>query len=487
MHGGFIWDWQDKGIRKKGADGKEFWAYGGDYGDNPNDETMVLNGLVMPDRTPHPALEEVKKVYQYIKVEPVDLPGGRLRVGNKNLFRDLSYASGSWEVQENGAVVAKGDLPRLTAPAGQSQDVSLPLPHPTLAPGAEYFLNVRFRLQTAALWAPAGYEVAFDQFQLPYKGAPPGAPEAVIPALHTRGSLDTAEVYNQRFSARFSRQSGSLESYVWDGMELIAGGLVPNYWRSETDNDRGNGMGRRQAVWHDAGADRRVTSFHVETVSPALVRISVEEALPAGNSIQRIVYSVYGNGFVDVESVLQPEGSLPDLPRVGLQFQIPGEFRTVTWYGRGPEENYWDRSAAAAVGRYSASIDKMWFPYPRPQETGNRTDVRWATFTNAQGIGWKVTGLPTFYFSAWPFRPAEIDDCAPTAPRRHPSEIVLSKDITVNIDYRQMGIGGDDGWGARPHAEYTLPANKEYRYKFRLEPTWGGPPGLPSSSGHAVR
>ena len=178
-----------------------------------------------------------------------------------------------------------------------------------------------------------------------------------------------------------------------------------------------------------------------------------------------------GDGAVDVQSILQPGGALPDLPRVGLQFRIPGEFRNVAWYGRGPQESYWDRDTAAAVGRYSAPIEEMWFPYPRPQETGNRTDVRWATFTDARGTGWKVTGEPTFYFSAWPFRPEEIDHFGPSVPgHRHPSEIAFSSDITVNIDYRQMGIGGDDGWGARPHTEYTLPANREYRYQFRMEP-----------------
>ena len=472
MHGGFIWDWQDKGIRKKGADGKEFWAYGGDYGDKPNDESMVLNGLVLPDRTPHPALEEVKKVYQNIKVEPVDLLHGKLRVRNKNIFRNLSYVRGSWEMQENGLTIDRGGLPPLTAAAGQVQEVTLAIQQPRLTPGAEYFLKVTFRLAAANRWAPAGYAVAFDQFPLPYPAPPVAGPDAgAMPVLRVTQSDSGVQLSNGRFTAKIGKNSGSLESYVQDGKELVAGPLVPNYWRSETDNDRGNGMARRQAVWHDAGVNRKVTGFQVETVSPRLTKVTVETALPAGSSVQRIAYSVYGNGSVEVESVLTPGGNLPDLPRIGLQMQIPGEFRTVAWYGRGPEESYWDRNTAAAVGRYSASIDKMWFPYPRPQETGNRTDVRWATFTNAQGIGWKVTGLPTFYFSAWPFRMTEIDHFASSAPgHRHPSEIVFSKDITVNLDYRQMGIGGDDGWGARPHAEYTLPANKEYRYKFRLEP-----------------
>jgi beta-galactosidase len=471
MHGGFIWDWQDKGIRKKGPDGKEFWAYGGDYGDKPNDESMVLNGLVLPDRTPHPALAEVKKVYQNIKVEPVDLLHGKLRVRNKNIFRNLSYVRGAWELQENGMTIGRGDLPPLTASAGQVQEVSLPIQQPRLTPGAEYFLNLTFRLADATRWAPAGYPVAFDQLPIPYPAPPAAAPQVdSTPTLQVDQTDSGLQLSNGRFTAKIDKKSGSLESYVQNGKALIAGPLIPNYWRSETDNDRGNGMARRQAVWHDAGANRKVTGFQVETVSPHLTRVTVEAALPAGSSTQRIVYSVYGNGSIEVESVLTPAGNLPDVPRIGLQMQIPGEFRTVSWYGRGPEENYWDRNTAAFVGRYSLPIDKMWFPYPRPQETGNRTDVRWATFTNAQGAGWKVAGLPTFYFSAWPFRPEEIDHFGPNAGHRHPSEIASSKDITVNLDYRQMGIGGDDGWGARPHLQYTLPANQEYRYKIRLEP-----------------
>jgi beta-galactosidase len=471
MHGGFIWDWQDKGIRKKDANGKEFWAYGGDYGDKPNDETQVLNGIVGPDRSPHPALAEVKKVYQNIKVEPVDLLTGKLRVRNKQVFRDLSFLRGAWEMEENGVRIAGGDLPPLRAAAGAVQEIALPMVQPKLVPGAEYHLKILFRLAAAAAWAPVGYVVAFDQLPLPYPVPP--APEPRISAMATLRVTESdagIELSNGRFTARVGKKSGSLESYIDNGKEMIAGPLIPYFWRSETDNDRGNGMARRHGVWHDAGVNRKVTGFRVETVSPQLSRVTVDLSLPAGSSTQRVVYSVYGSGSVEVESALSPGGSLPDLPRIGLEMQIPGEFRNVTWYGRGPQENYWDRNTAAAVGRYSAPVDKMWFPYPRPQETGNRTDVRWATFTNPRGAGWKITGLPTFYFSAWPFRAEEIDHFAPNAGHRHPTEIAFSKDITVNVDYRQMGLGGDDGWGARPHAEYTLPANKEYRYKFRLDP-----------------
>lgn len=472
LHGGFIWDWQDKGIRKKDANGKEFWAYGGDYGDKPNDETQVLNGIVASDRSPHPALEEVKKVYQYIKAEPADLAAGRIRVRNKNLFRDLSYAHGSWVLEENGVAIQKGELPPLTAQAGQAQEVTLAVKEPNLVPGTEYFLKVSFLLAAAASWAPAGFPVAFDQLAMPYKvPRAPGLDTAAMPSLRVSESSAGAEISNGRFTARFGKSSGSLESYVLDGKEMIAGPLAPNYWRSETDNDRGNGMARRQGVWHDAGAKRSVTSMIIESVSTKLARVVVDASLPAGDSKQRIVYSVYGNGAMEVECVLQAAQGQPDLPRVGLQFRIPGEFRSVSWFGRGPQESFWDRNTSAALGLYSSRVDDMWYPYPRPQETGNRTDSRWAAFSNAQGLGWRITGLPTFDFSAWPFRPEEIDHFAPSVPgRKHPTEIVFSDDITVNVDYRQMGIGGDDGWGARPHTEYTLPAAREYRYKFRMEP-----------------
>jgi len=467
LHGGFIWDWQDKAIRKRDANGKEFFAYGGDFGDKPNDDDMCANGIVSADRTPHPALAEVKKVYQNIAVEPVDLARGEIRVRNKHLFRDLSFVRGAWTMEENGVAIAHGDLPALTAPAGEAQEIALAIQQPALQPGAEYFLKIGFALAHDQLWAPAGYEVAYDQFQMPYVVPPARAPDVTaMPKLRMTESAAAFEISNGRFTARIGKRSGALESYVYQGKEMLAGALAPNYWRAETSDDRGQmpRMAVRQAVWHDAAGKRSVAAVHAGTLSPQLVKVTADADLPAGKSTQQYVYSIYGDGSIEVESTLHPAGELPDLPRIGTQFQIPGEFRKAEWYGRGPQENYWDRNTGAAVGRYTASVDDSWFPYVKPQETGNRTDVRWVTFTDAKGEGWRVTGMPTFYFSAWPFGMDGIEG------HRHPSEIVFSKDITVNIDYRQMGLGGDDGWGARPLPQFRLLADKEYRYKFRLQP-----------------
>ena len=272
----------------------------------------------------------------------------------------------------------------------------------------------------------------------------------------------------EHFTARFGKKSGALEAYEFDGRALLAGALAPNFWRPPTDNDRGNRMPERLRVWRDAGPRRAVNGVTAEQTSPQVVRVNALSTLPAGASSYRNTYTVSGDGSIEVESLLAPGAGLPVLPRFGVQLRVPGEFASVEWYGRGPQENYWDRNSGAAVGRYSMPVDELFFPYIEPQESGNRTDVRWVTFTDREGFGLRATGLPLLYFSAWHFPMDELER------RKHPSEIVRSDDITVNLDYRQMGVGGDNSWGAWPHREYQLPA-QPYQYKFRLEPVRGRP------------
>lgn len=472
-HGGFIWDWVDQGIRKKDTNGKEFWAYGGDFGDRPNDDNFCTNGLVLPDRTPHPGLAEVKKSYQSISVEPVDLMAGKIRVRNKYDFRDLSFVRGIWALEENGRIIQSGLVAFNQAVLpGETKEAVLEVARPPLVAGAEYFLTVEFPLAKDMPWAPKGHVVAWEQFKMPYEvprvtaGKPSGA------ALNALETHQTVTISNDRINLRFSKKSGSLESYTVAGKQLMTAALEPNYWRAPTDNDRGNRMPERQAIWREAAAKRTVTNVTAEQVAPDTIRVTAVASVPAANSMQRNVYTVHGDGSVEVETVF--DGDDPkavDIPRIGMQVRIPGEYRTVTWFGRGPQENYWDRNLAAAVGLYKNDVDKMWFPYIQPQETGNRTDVRWVTFTDKDGRGLKASGAPTIDFSAWPFRASELEqyDTPVRTGHTHPSEIVISDDITVNLDCRQMGVGGDDSWGARPHPEFTLPV-KHYEYRFRLEP-----------------
>ncbi|HJU54834.1 MAG TPA: glycoside hydrolase family 2 TIM barrel-domain containing protein [Pyrinomonadaceae bacterium] len=464
FQGGFIWDWVDQTFRKKMADGREMWAYGGDYGDKPNDGNGG-DGLVFADRRVQPELYEVKKVYQFIKVEPIDPAAGRVRVRNKYMFTDLSFVDGAWELAKNGTVVARGRLPRLRTPAGQAEEVTLGR-QPRLELGSEYFLKVTFTLAADTPWAKKGHVVAWDQFALPTRRVLVHN-KVDIAELNVNETADAVVLSGPHFLARIGKASGALEAYEVDGHPLLAGPLVPNYWRAPIDNDRGNQMAKRLGVWRTAAAERKVTQVSVERSRTYGARVTVEAALPPSGSRTRTVFTVYGSGVIEVESALTPAAGAPELPRVGMQMQIPGEFRTVEWYGRGPHETYWDRRTGAAVGLYKSTVDELWTPYVEPQENGNRTDVRWVKFTSASGVGIRATGLPEIYFSAWPFPMSELERA------KHSAEIQMSKDITVNLDYRQMGVGGDDSWGAEPHTEYRLPGNKTYQYKFRLEPVRG--------------
>lgn len=465
FHGGFIWDWVDQTFRKRTADGRDLWAYGGDYGDRPNDGNGG-DGLVFADRRVQPELEEVKKVYQFIKVEPVDLSNGRVRVRNKHLFADLSYAEGSWELTEDGVVVQRGRLPRLRIQAGQSEEVTLAVRRAAVnKSGAEYFLKVTFVLAADAPWAKRGHVVAWDQFALP------PAPLALIhtradaaPELTVNETADAVVLRGPRFHARVGKASGALEAYEYDGRPLIVGPLAPNYWRAPTDNDRGNQMLKRLGVWRTAAAERKVTNVSVERLAARAARVTAEATLAPAGSKTRTTFTVHSNGVIEVESVLTPAADAPELPRVGMQALIPGEFRHVEWYGRGPHETYRDRRTGAAVGIYRATVDELWTPYVEPQENGNRTDVRWVTFTNGAGAGLRAVGLGgTLNFSAWPFPMSELERA------KHSAEIRMSKEITVNLDYMQRGVGGDDSWGALPQEQYRIPAT-QHDYKFRLEP-----------------
>lgn len=464
FHGGFIWDWVDQGLRKKTTDGKEFWAYGGDYGDLPNDDNSCADGLVMPDRTPHPSLAEVKKVYQFIEVEPTDLRSGRVRIHNKYLFRDLSFVSGAWELTQNGVVIKHGNLPRIMAGAGQSEEVTLDSRQPPLTPGDEYHLKVSFALAADESWAKKGHVIAWNQFALPGMVQPLAQREAtVIPTVNLSETATEFVVTSKGFTARFGKQSGALESFESNGEQLIAGALIPNFWRAPTDNDRGNGMPKRLGVWRDAGINRKVTNVTAERLGNGAVKLVSNATLPAGNSKLTTTYTVTGDNRIEVEYSLSADEKQPELPRIGMQINLPGEFDKVGWFGRGPQENYWDRNTGAAIGIYNAKVDELFFPYIEPQETGNRTDTRWLTLTRNDGAGLKITGLPLIYFSASHYAAEELER------KKHPHELVRSKEIILNVDYKQMGVGGDNSWGALPHAEYLLPA-RLYTYKFRLEP-----------------
>ncbi|MBW8040419.1 MAG: DUF4981 domain-containing protein [Planctomycetes bacterium] len=464
--GGFIWDWADQGLRKKSPDGKEFWAYGGDFGDKPNDGNFCCNGLVQPDRKPNPSLYEVKKVYQRIHVVPVDIMARKFRVQNEYDFLNLDFTDISWELSADGHIIQNGTLPKLSLAPEAEGDMQIQFKKPRLQPGCEYWLKITFTLSADTSWAKRGHIVAWDQFQIPLDVPPAPIVELnTMPKLTLKQTSQKITVTGRGFELTFGKDSGALETFLFRKKQLVSLPLVPNFWRVPIDNDNGNGMPRRLGAWRKAGPNRTVKAVNAEQLKPQVVRITAEATIPVGaNSTYKTVYIVYGNGDIVVDAILTPVGNnLPDLPRFGMQMAIPAQFNTLTWFGRGPHETYWDRKTGAAIGLYSGPVNEHIHSYVRPQENGNKSDVRWMALTDRDGVGLIAVGMPTIDVSAWPFTMGDLEKA------RHVHELPQRDTITVNLDYKQMGVGGDDSWGARTHPEYTLPA-KPYRYSFRLTP-----------------
>ena len=466
LQGGSIWDWVDQGLRKKDANGKEFWAYGGDFGDIPNSGNFCCNGIVQPDRKPNPHMFEMKKVYQNITVHAEDLLNGKVKIQNKYFFIPTDFVETLWEVTENGEVIQKGSLGTVSVQPQETKVVTIPFEKPNPAPGNEYHLKLSFALNTNQPWGKKGYILAWDQFELPFKAeeSVPMASVDSMPAMTVCENVASLVIRGADFEITFDRAKGVLSDWSFKGTELVTSPLTPNFWRAPTDNDNGNGMPNRCGIWKNAAANSIVSEITVEQVNPQVVKISVNKQLDAEDSTLRTVYTIYGSGQVLISNTLTLGDDLPELPRIGMQMQMPGEFSTMQWFGRGPQESYWDRKTGYAVGLYKENIYKPEHVYVRPQENGNKTDVRWAAWTNKKGIGLVAVGQPLINSSAWPYTMEDMEKA------RHIHELPARDTITVNIDSMQTGLAGDNSWGARPHRQYTLWANQPYHWEVRLCP-----------------
>ena len=463
MQGGFIWDWVDQGIRVKAGD-KEYFAYGGDFGDVPNSNTFCLNGIVMADRRPNPSLHEVKKVYQHIKFEKADPKRGIFKIRNAYSFIDLSIFRVKWELAENGEVVREGEIGRLNTAPGLSAELEVPVDTGTLKSDCEYHIKIIFELTEDRPWAKAGHVVAWEQFQIPGHTAQTGVTSGDRPnPLELIDDPESYTVKGESFSARISKTSGALESYVHGGKELIVSPLVPNFWRPPTNNDRVSILWRPANRWKKAGPGRKVSDTKASKRDDGSIKIVTRASLKKGGANLTIIYTIHGDGEVAVEYEFYPGLSVGDIPRIGMQMAIPGEYSSMKYFGRGPHENYWDRKTGAAVGLYSTTVEDSNHPYTMPQENGNRTDVRWVAFTNERGEGLMAKGAPLLSVSAWPYSMEQI------AEARHTHELEPAGYITVNIDYRQMGVYGSVPVMDWPMKKYRL-RTERYNYKFSIKP-----------------
>lgn len=481
--GAFVWDWVDQALRvdvpaeyRTNTSARTFMAYGGWWEDKNgvrNDNDFNCNGLVSADRKPHPGLYAIKHVYRYLHTEPVDLKTGRIKVKNWHDFinpKDL--AAGAWEVRGDGAIVARGTLPVLDIEPRGEKEFQLALPRIEPKPGVEYWLNLSFRLKRDTAWAKAGHEVATDQFALPIAAPAPSTGLAVNVPLEIAERQDQVEFKGREFTLRFDRKEAVITGFRYRGVDLLQRGPRPDFWRAPTSNDRGaRKAGDNITIWRDAGPEWQPGSVSIERVNPGQARITVRASLPQVDASYTMSYNIFGTGDIVVECSYKPGAKKqPMMPRFGTELVLAPGLENIEWYGRGPHPTYIDRQFEP-VGVYRSTVDKEWIDYMRPQENGNKVDVRWVKLTNARGIGLMAVGAPTLSVGAKHYSKADLEHAAYTFQMRRHAEIFL------NLDWRQMGVGGIDSWsvnGAYPMTPYRIPGDREYSYSYRLKPTGPG-------------
>lgn len=506
LQGGCIWDWVDQGISVTTPNGEKYWAYGGDFGPEeapadssadsyqmaqfggivskkvPSDGNFCCNGIVNPNRDPNPQLYEVKKVYQNIGFKAVDLKKGDISLINKFRFTNLKQFKLVWQVEADGVKVGEGEIPTVDLPAMESTTVNIPATVKA-EPGKAYYLTVMAKSTQATDLVPEGHIVAYEQFALPVSvTAPLSVPTGKI---ELESASDKAVIKGENFAVAFDFVKGKISSLVYGGKEMLNenNGPEPNFWRAPTDNDFGNGQDIRCKVWRKAGADRMISGAKSEKVGDYQAKVTLTFNLPGLNgetvATYQSVYRVFGDGQIVVTNQYNAVAKdLPEIPRMGMNLQLAREFENVEYLGRGPHDNYWDRKTGSLVGLYMSKVKDMMWPYVRPQENGNRSDVSWAAWTNSDGNGLLFVGYQPLNISTHhnviedfesPVRTIGYKYNGIKVVNRHVNDVKERNLTSVNIDYLQMGVGGDDSWGARTHPQYTI-TGKTYSYSFAIKP-----------------
>lgn len=462
LMGGFIWDWVDQGIAKTDPDGTKWYAYGGDFGDTPNDGNFCINGIINPDRTPKPELYECKYVFQPISWTVNDLNQGKLFMKNRSNFTSLDDYEIQWSVSKYGRVIEHGTLGQIDLPPGETKVIKVPFTKPTGK--GEYWLRMSAHLKNDAGWEKAGFEVAKDQFRLP---------NSVFPTLTKSDSKGVVEVWkddanvltlgNKNFKVEFDKNSGYLTSYKVNGNELINSSLKPNFWRPSTDNDdRGWHVDQNLSDWQGIASSLKVSKFTKDENGSGFI---VHSILKNDSLSLDLTYTVTPDARVHVGYQVTIPKSLSEPLRIGMTTTSPNSFSNMAFYGKGKQENYTDRSKGAEVNVYSGKVSDFTFDYIRPQENGNHIGVRWLSLANSAKKGLLIVGDQPLSTSVWPYS-AEVLDKA-----EHMNDLKTAANNTLNIDLVQTGVGGRDSWSmhARPIDKYRL-LKKEYQYGFTLMP-----------------
>jgi len=478
LQGGFIWDWAEKSPEYVNKHGVPYFAYGRDlHPTMPTDGNFLNTGLVNPKREPNPSLFEVKKVYQPIKFYAIDALNGKFEVQNKFFFKDLADYTFVWEILEDGLKVKNGYIPDLNANAQQKAAFGIDLRGINFNPEKEYFITISALQSTQNEIIPNGCEIAWDQFLI----------KPVIKLIEKRTNiglnlLDSKEeitISGVDFKVVFDKKTMLLNQYYDKEKPMLLGSLTPNFWRSPTDPDLGNKMFEWAAVWKNTWNNVKLQNYTVEKTEQGY-QINADFLSEKPNVSYSIIYLINSKGEINVDFSFDPiDKNLPDIPRLGFQVRVSDEFKYMKWYGKGPHETYWDRQTSGKMGVYAGKVWDQMHQYIRPQETGNKTNVRWVSLENNNGRGLMAFDDEPLSTSAWQLVPEDLDFVPDPRgavsssglvpiPSKHAADLVPAHFITWNIDYRQMGLGGDTSWGRPVHEEYTIPA-KKYQYGFTLK------------------
>ncbi|HEY3437860.1 MAG TPA: glycoside hydrolase family 2 TIM barrel-domain containing protein, partial [Actinotalea sp.] len=466
FQGGFIWDFADQAVRLTDRWGKEYLGYGGDSGEAPSDYDFSANGIVFADRSPTPKVQEVRYLYQPFRIA---ISHDEIEVDNRNLFTGTSHLACVVTLRREGTVVAEAEIDTDVPPLS-SRAYPLPMTLPR-TPG-EYAIDVSLRLRRAATWAPAGHEVAWEQQVIVVAGTPKAPAPVREDAPTLVEGIHNIGVRGRHFTALFSRTFGGLVSYRYGltsdgGRELLRSIPQPNFWHAPTSNERGWGMPFRDGHWLLASRYREPLPSQdrpVAAVHPDHVEVRYRYLLPTTpQSESEVVYRVYGSGRIEVTLSLRPGAGLPDLPEFGMLFTADASLHHLRWYGDGPDECYVDRRGGARLGIYTSDVRQELTPYVRPQESGSRTGVRWATVTDAQGTGLRFDCDEGMEFSALPWTPFEIENA------RHPVELPPIEHTVLRPALMRRGVGGDDSWGALTHPEFRVPQGSELLFRFGFQ------------------
>ena len=482
LQGGFIWDWVDQGLTATTEDGEEYWGYGGDFGaqDLQNDSNFCLNGVVNADRSPHPALSELKKVYQHIGFTDFNVNAKTVTVTNKYFFISLNRFDFSWELLQEGIIVASGDLPAIDLEPRQSMVMPIDLPY--INDSGEYQLRLKAKTNSAMPLLEVGANLAQEEFVFGKYDYMSNLEVDKSISLIATNSVNDLILESDKVTVSFDMKTGRMKVLDYGSGNLLLQGIRPNFWRPTTDNDYGFDMPKVFEVWKTASDDQQLKGISLTSSGNVVAMKNLKRRKIDNEAVVETIHTLGGSiGVVTMTYALQSNGQLTitqnisglqkglsNIPRFGSNLILRNEYNTVNWYGRGPQENYQDRNTAAFVGRYAAQVKDLYFAYARPQENGYKTDTRWVTFTNDIGKGIKVFAPNLFSFSAHHQYNSDFD-AGKEKQQRHTTDIKKRDLVNVNIDAAQMGVGGDTSWYARPLDEYQI-SPKPITYSYTLKP-----------------